>query len=74
MASRIDDLTAELLSLPNRDRAELAQVLLRSLDSEEACEEAWDDEAHRRFDEIRNGQVTPISSDEVFQEARARLR
>ncbi|HEX4499214.1 MAG TPA: addiction module protein [Thermoanaerobaculia bacterium] len=76
MASRLEDLEAEILRLPETGRARLAKILLFSLGeaSEEGVEQAWTEEAHHRFEEIQRGEVKAQDSDDVFREARARLR
>jgi putative addiction module component (TIGR02574 family) len=66
----------EALSLPQEDRAKLAQKLLLSLDSlsEEELNQTWLIEADRRARELDNGDVQPISAEEVRRKARALLR
>ena len=66
----------EALSLPQEDRAKLAQKLLLSLDalSEEELRQAWLVEADYRARELDNGDVQPISADEVRRKARSLLR
>jgi putative addiction module component (TIGR02574 family) len=75
MAEPIRKLEAEALKLSNQERAELARVLLLSLDEveDEADEAAWAEEAERRYRELRSGAVEAIPSDQVLAEARARL-
>jgi hypothetical protein len=76
MASTIEDLEAAVLQLPEKGRARLARALLFSLGeaAEEGVEQAWIEEAQHRYEEIQRGDVEPQDSDEVFREARARLR
>ena len=66
----------EALGLPEDDRAALARKLLMSLDtpSEEEIEEAWLIEASRRAEELDQGIVQAIPSEEVMAKARALLR
>ena len=66
----------EALLLPQEDRAKLAQKLLLSLDtlSEEESKQAWLVEAERRARELDNGNVQPISAEEVRRKARSLLR
>jgi putative addiction module component (TIGR02574 family) len=66
----------EALSLSQEDRAKLAQKLLLSLDapSEEESKQTWLVEADRRARELDNGDVQPVSADEVRRKARALLR
>jgi hypothetical protein len=76
MASKLEDLEAAVLRLPETGRARLAKILLFSLGetAEEGVEQAWIEEAHNRSEEIRRGDVETQDSDDVFREARARLR
>jgi len=76
MPHKLETLEAQLLRLPGEERARLARTLLLSLDeeSDEETERIWAAEAERRFQEIQRGEVTPIPSEEVFREARSRLR
>ena len=66
----------EVLSLPQKDRASLAQKLLLSLGtlSEDESKQAWLVEADRRARELDSGDVQPISADEVRKKARSLLR
>lgn len=61
----------EALHLPVAERAKLAHSLLLSLEnlSDTECQEAWLDEAQRRADEIDQGLVEMISSEEVSAKA-----
>lgn len=66
----------EALSLPVRERAELAERLLCSLDdlSEAEIAQLWLEEAARRAHEIDQGITKRISSDEVRRQAQTLLR
>ena len=66
----------EALLLPQEDRAKLAQKQLLSLDtlSEEESKQAWLVEADRRARELDNGDLQPISAEEVRRKARSLLR
>ncbi|HSG38738.1 MAG TPA: addiction module protein [Thermoanaerobaculia bacterium] len=76
MARTLEDLEAAALELPEEGRARLARVLLLSLGDtkDNETDQAWIEEAERRYQEIRRGEVEAQDSDEVFREARARLR
>lgn len=79
MSIRLKQLEVEALELPVRERAQLAQRLLASLDEYTAedpaeVERAWELEIQRRLAEYRTGQVQTIPATDVFAEARARLR
>ena len=76
MADKQEELEAAVLQLPETGRARLARILLLSLGEppEEETERIWAEEADRRYQEIQRGEVAVQDSDDVFQEARARLR
>jgi putative addiction module component (TIGR02574 family) len=70
-----DQLEAELLQLPPHVRARLAEALLASLDKADSeLDLAWGEEAERRANELRSGQVTPIPAAEARGRARSKLR
>ncbi|MEI7994966.1 MAG: addiction module protein [Methylococcaceae bacterium] len=66
----------EALSLPVRERAQLAEQLLSSLDilSETEIEQPWFEEAARRAAEMDQGLTEPIPSELVRREAQALLK
>jgi putative addiction module component (TIGR02574 family) len=75
MSSNPDQLTADTMKLPLRDRVQLAQRLVCTLDDEvETDTEAlWFAEAERRLEELRGGKVEGIDADEAFRNAREAL-
>jgi putative addiction module component (TIGR02574 family) len=76
MSSNLDQLTADAMKLPLRDRVQLAQRLVRTLDDEvESDTEAlWFAESERRLEELRSGKVQGIDADEAFRSAREALK
>jgi len=75
MATPYDEIIADAMRLPLRDRVRLARQLASSLDDEvetgvEALRFA---EAERRLEELRAGEVEGIDADEAFQNARKAL-
>nr|VFK38776.1 MAG: Putative addiction module component [Candidatus Kentron sp. SD]VFK43448.1 MAG: Putative addiction module component [Candidatus Kentron sp. SD]VFK78833.1 MAG: Putative addiction module component [Candidatus Kentron sp. SD] len=60
------------MSLPVPLRAQLADMLMESLDTEEtdSVQSLWVREAIRRPDEIRSGKIRSISGDQVLAEGR----
>lgn len=76
MPDSVRNLQEDALKLSEKQRAELARMLLLSLDEPEdqATEQVWAEEAERRYQELKSGAVEAIPSDEVFSEVRARLR
>ena len=71
----IEQLTAELLSLPSASRALLADKLVESLefDTDPTIQAVWVTEAKRRRDEIQDGSVQPISGEEALAQVRRLL-
>jgi hypothetical protein len=73
------ELEAAVLELDSRQRAELAQKLLRSLEegsedlSEEEISRLWAEEALRRDEELDAGTATARDADDVFRDLRARF-
>jgi putative addiction module component (TIGR02574 family) len=65
----------ELLSLPNAERALLAEKLVESLefDIDPEIQAAWTTEAKKRRDEIKNGSIQTIPGDEALAQARKLL-
>ena len=64
------------MKLPLRDRVQLAQRLVSTIDDEvESDTEAlWFAEAERRLEELRSGKVQGIDSEEAFRTAREALK
>ena len=68
------ELETEALKLPVSARAELAHRLIESLEGlGEDFEEAWIEEAERRYAAYQKGLITARDADAVFREARRRL-
>jgi len=76
MSSNLDRLTADAMKLPLRDRVQLAQRLVSTLDEEVETdtEVLWFAEAERRLEELRSGKVEGIDADEAFRSAREALK
>jgi putative addiction module component (TIGR02574 family) len=76
MPKPLDEVEQDALALPAKDRAELAQDLLATLDpgDDADVEEAWIAEAERRYQEYRSGKVKLIPADEALQRARRDVR
>lgn len=76
MSSNLDQLTADAMKLPLRDRVQLAQRLVETLDGEveSGGEALWFAEAERRLEELRSGNVEGINSDDAFRTAREALK
>jgi len=67
-----EQIRVKALELSDKDRAELAHLLLASLDEdvEEGVEAAWDEELDKRVREIDSGQATGRDAFEVLAEMR----
>lgn len=75
MTANAQALRPDLLALPAADRAELANLLLASLEPapSEAEEIAFDAELARRADDIRHNRVVGHRPEEFFARLDARL-
>ena len=73
MAANLKDLGKSLLALPKQARAELASVLIESLDdaSAENYAAAWLEESARRLEAYETGKLEVIPAEKVIAEARA---
>ena len=76
MAKTIEDIENEIRSLSADDRMHLLRDLIADLDGsmDKDVEKAWLEEADRRYKEVKAGEVELISAEEVFAQARARLK
>jgi len=71
MTEAFASIVAQLDSLSQQERAELARVVLLSLEPEESgVEEAWDRELDRRVARIRSGEVEGTPAEQVFADWR----
>jgi putative addiction module component (TIGR02574 family) len=66
---------AEIMALPQEDRAYLAQKLIASLDDtvDEDAEEQWNEVIDRRSREMEGGRVDMRPEDEVIKEIHSKL-
>jgi putative addiction module component (TIGR02574 family) len=76
MISSLEQLTADAMKLTLRDRVQLAQRLVSTIDDEiePDTEALWFAEAERRLEELRTGKVRGIDSDDALRTAREALR
>jgi hypothetical protein len=74
--SEFEELTTRVLALPAKSRAELAELLIQSLEEEDDkdLKAAWLVEIRRRDQEIRAGAAVTKPADQVLREAREHLR
>jgi len=76
MSTTVEQLAEQAMNLPPESRAKLADLLVESLDSAELgrIEQLWLDEAKRRRDEVRSGEVKTIPGPEGLRRVRDRLK
>jgi hypothetical protein len=79
MSSVINDIESAALDLDPEHRARLAVRLIESLDSSktlspEEIELLWMHEAEERLRQLETGAAEPLSSEQVFAEARRHLK
>jgi len=69
------ELLKHALTLPDRERAELASSLIDSLDPtvDADAEMAWQEEIARRLEEVESGRVKTVPWDEVRRKGRTLL-
>jgi hypothetical protein len=74
--SEFEELTTRAMALPAEYRAELAELLIQSLEEQDAKEikSAWLAAIQRRNQEIRAGAAVTRPADQVLREAREHLR
>jgi len=75
MTHDTQELLQKALTLPDKERAELAGNLIASLDAiqDPDVDAAWQQEIARRLHEVQSGQVKTVSWESVQQKGRALL-
>lgn len=70
-----ENIQQKALKLPEKERAELAQMLLESLpvESKYETEEAWSEELKRRIEEYESGEGSSTPWSKVKKNAKAML-
>ncbi|MCP4696988.1 MAG: addiction module protein [Gammaproteobacteria bacterium] len=76
MNRRFSDIEKEIMAFSDKERALMAQHILQSLDEglDEDTEQAWQEEAERRYDDYKKGLIQSVSAEAAFAEARQRLK
>jgi len=76
MSTEIAEIEAKIRSLKPEDKAELIRALIAELDgpADNDVDGAWLKEAQRRYQEVVEGKVQPVSGERVFANLRARLK
>ena len=75
MSAVLEEVEHDALSLPDQQRAFLADRLLSSLEGEvlSDVDAAWVAEAERRYEEYKDGRRQPIPASHVFDQAERML-
>ena len=76
MATNFSELEREALALSSREKASLARSLIEALDPvmDADVEQLWIEEAQRRYQAYRSGELEAASGEEAMQRARQRLK
>ena len=76
MTEQAERVKNEVLQLPEKDRAELAHLLLESLEETEDVnvEAAWDEELAKRLKRIEEGQARLRPAQQVIAEIRDKYK
>jgi putative addiction module component (TIGR02574 family) len=76
MSTLFDELERQARALSPREKASLAHILIEELDPvvEAGVEQVWIEEAQRRYDAYRKGELKAFPGDAVMQRARSRLK
>jgi hypothetical protein len=72
MSSQFDDLEKRVKAL-SREKSRLARVLIDELDpvNDPGADELWLEEARRRYDAYRRGDIKAVPGDEAMERARS---
>jgi len=76
MATTVEQLAEQAMTLPSESRARLADLLVESLEGADLgrIEQLWITEAKRRRDEVRGGKVEAIPGEESLRQVRDSIR
>ena len=76
MPMNLEECEQQARQLPLTDRSVLIEHLIDSLDEldEAECERLWIEEAERRYQEYKAGNITSRPAEDVFRNACAKLR
>lgn len=75
MATTVEKLVEQAMTLPSESRARLADLLVESLDVDDLgrIDRLWAAEAIRRRDEVRGGLVETVPGEEALRKVRDSL-
>lgn len=76
MSPELKECEAQVLKLPIEDRALLAEHLIASLDAVEDSENErlWLNEAERRYQQYKSGNISARPATDVLRDARSRIK
>jgi putative addiction module component (TIGR02574 family) len=76
MSTLFDELEKQARALTPQEKAALARILIEALDSstDPDSEQVWADEAQRRYDAYRRGELHAVDGEEAIARARSRLK
>lgn len=76
MPMKVKEIEEEALRLSSHERALLVEHLIGSLepDDDPDAERAWIEEAERRYQDYKAGKTKTIPAEQVFKNARAKLK
>ena len=76
MSTSFDDIEKQARSLPPKEKAALARVLIEDLDTsvDKNVERLWIEEAQRRYVAYLKGDLEALPGEEVMARARSRLK
>ncbi len=76
MSQEMENFADQALKLPPRERAALAHRLIASLDAldVEENESLWLEEAERRYEEYKKGNISAKTAEDVLREARGSIK
>jgi putative addiction module component (TIGR02574 family) len=76
MSTVVAEIEAKIRTLSLEDKTDLVRALIAELDgpTDPGVERAWLEEAQRRYREVVEGKVKPVSGERVFENLRARLK
>lgn len=69
-----EQLEAEAMKLSPEERERLGEKLLGSVSHDPELDSEWAEEVNRRAQEVRRGDVPPVSSEAMVKDALDRLR
>ena len=73
MTTPANDLAAEVLDLPAKERARILELRIASSKPKSNAQKAWMNLALRRRDEVRNGKVAIVADDEALGRVKAKI-